>query len=118
MILEEFKGCLPTEIKTYLDEQKVDNLHQAATQANDYALTHRGSFSRPNPRSLDATNIAPGETKYSQGGGANPQDSRDKNGSHQSGSSRVPLGPMCYYCKQKAHITVNRKDMLRLSVQP
>ena len=31
ILVEEFKDCLPTEIKTYLDEQKVDNLHQAAT---------------------------------------------------------------------------------------
>ena len=104
ILVKEFKDCLPTEIKTCLDEQKVDNLHQAATRTDDYALTHRGSFSRPDPRSLDATNKAPEETKYSQGGGANPQDSHDNNGSHQSGSSRVPLGPMCYYCKQKGHV--------------
>ena len=104
ILVEVFKDCLPTEIKTYSDEQKVDNLHPPATRADDYALTHRGSFSRPNPRNLDATNKAPGETKYSDGGGANPQDSCDKNGSHQSGSSRVSLGPMYYYCKWKGHV--------------
>ena len=74
ILVEEFKDCLPTKIKTYLDEQKVDSLHQTATRADDYALTHRRSFSKPNPHSLDATNKALGVTKYSQGGGANPQD--------------------------------------------
>jgi len=39
ILLEDFKDCLPTEIKTYLDEQRVDSLHQAATRADDYALT-------------------------------------------------------------------------------
>ena len=101
ILVEEFKDCLPTDIKTYLDEQKVDNLHQAATQADDYALTHGGSFSRPNTRSLEATNKAPGETRHDQGSGTNP---RDRNGSHQSGNSRVPPSPTCYYCKRKGHV--------------
>ena len=101
ILVEEFKDCLPTDIKTYLDEQKVDNLHQAATRADDYALTHRGSFSRPNTRSLEATNKAPGETRHDQGSGTNPC---DRNGSHQNGNSRVPPGPTCYYCKWKGHV--------------
>ena len=53
LILEEFKDYLPTKIKTYLDEQKVENLHQAATKADDYVLTCWGSFSRPNTCSLN-----------------------------------------------------------------
>ena len=101
ILVEEFKDCLPTDIKTYLDEQKVDNLHQAATRADDYALTHRGSFSRPHTHSLEATNKPPGEMKHDQGSGVNP---RDKNGSHQTGNSRVPPGPTCYYCKRKGHV--------------
>ena len=101
ILVEEFKDCLPTDIKTYLDEQKVDNLHQAATRADDYALTHRGSFSRSHTRSLEATNKPPGEMNHDQGSGVNP---RDKNGSHQTGNSRVPPGPTCYYCKRKEHV--------------
>ena len=30
MLLEEFKNCLPSEVKTYLEEQKMATLHQAA----------------------------------------------------------------------------------------
>ena len=29
-LLEEFKNCLPSDIKTHLDERKADDLHQAA----------------------------------------------------------------------------------------
>ena len=46
MLIEEFKNCLPTDIKTYIDEQKIENLHQAATLADDYALTHKSLFGR------------------------------------------------------------------------
>ena len=100
ILLEEFKDCLPTDIKTYLDEQKVDNLHQAATRADDYALTHRGSFSRPNTRNLEAMNKS-GEMKHDHGSGVNPH---DKSNSRQSDNSRVPSGPTCYYCKRKGHV--------------
>ena len=41
VLTEEFKNCLPTKLKTYVDEQKkIESVHQAAMLANDYALTH------------------------------------------------------------------------------
>ena len=43
-LLEEFKGCLSAEIKTYLDEKKAEDLHQAAIWADDYELTYKGVF--------------------------------------------------------------------------
>jgi len=46
MLSEEFKNCLPSEIKTYLDERKADDLHQAAICADGYALTHKSSFKK------------------------------------------------------------------------
>jgi hypothetical protein len=47
ILIEEFKNCLHPDIRIYLDEQKVQNLEQAATAADDYALTHV-SFVKPN----------------------------------------------------------------------
>ncbi|XP_062586991.1 uncharacterized protein LOC134248592 [Saccostrea cucullata] len=44
ILIEEFKNCIQPEIRTYLDEQKVETLEQAATAADDYALTHKVSF--------------------------------------------------------------------------
>ena len=38
LLIEEFKSCLSNEVKTYLDENKVETLHQAATLADDYTL--------------------------------------------------------------------------------
>ena len=39
ILIEEFKRCVRDDIKTYLDEQKVENLAKAAAYADDYALT-------------------------------------------------------------------------------
>ena len=44
MLIEDFKECVHFDIKTHLDERNVDNLHQAATMADDYTLTHKLSF--------------------------------------------------------------------------
>jgi len=41
VLLKEFKNCFPNEIKTYLEEQKMTTLHQAAVSSDDNYLTHR-----------------------------------------------------------------------------
>ena len=46
MLVEEFKKCLHSDVKMYLDEQKADSLHQAAILADEYCLTHKSSFVR------------------------------------------------------------------------
>ncbi|XP_013856274.1 uncharacterized protein LOC106512139, partial [Austrofundulus limnaeus] len=39
--LEEFKNCLPDKITTYINEQKVVKVSDAAVLADDYILTHK-----------------------------------------------------------------------------
>ena len=46
ILIEEFKKCLQSDVKMYLDEQKADALHQAAVLADDYSLTHKNTFLR------------------------------------------------------------------------
>ena len=43
MLIEEFKKCLPKEVKTYIDERGVKTLNQVAVMADDYTLTHKMS---------------------------------------------------------------------------
>jgi len=43
ILVEEFKSCLPDNIKAYVEEQKADS-QQAAMLANDYLLTYQNSF--------------------------------------------------------------------------
>ena len=50
MLVEEFKRCINSDIKSFLDEKQVETLEAAARLADDYALTHKVSFiNKPNP---------------------------------------------------------------------
>ena len=44
ILIKELKACVPTNIKTYVDEQKATTLYQAAVLADDYSLTHKSTF--------------------------------------------------------------------------
>jgi len=44
MCFEEFKQCIHSDIKTYLDEHKVSSLAEAVSMADDYALTDKLFF--------------------------------------------------------------------------
>ena len=46
ILIEEFKRCVSDDIKTYPDEQNVENLAKAAAYAYDYALTHKSTFNK------------------------------------------------------------------------
>ena len=46
ILIEEFKRCVRDDIKTSLDEQKVENLAKAAAYADDYALTYKSTFNK------------------------------------------------------------------------
>ena len=51
MLDEEFKRCINSDVKSFLDEKEVETLEKAARLADDYTLTHKVSFvSKANPR--------------------------------------------------------------------
>ena len=55
LLIEEFKWGLSNEIKTYLSEQKVETLENAAWLADDYSLTHKVTFvSKPHSQQYAA----------------------------------------------------------------
>ena len=47
LMLEEFKSCVTPQMKTYLDEWKVDGLSQATVLTDDYSLAHKNNFAKP-----------------------------------------------------------------------
>ena len=51
MLVEEFKRCINSDVKAFLDEKEVETLNLAARLADDYSLTHKASFfNKPFPR--------------------------------------------------------------------
>lgn len=114
LLVEEFERSIHPNIRTYLDEHKVETLKEAARKADDYALTHKGSFVKNKPYK-GHTN---GES--SVGLGRNPPSAPPSNdkakfnsnaGSKQINGGSVakagtgsPSGPICNYCKKVGHI--------------
>ena len=51
MLVEEFKWCINSDVRAFLNEKEVENLDVAARLADDYSLTHKTSFvNKPFPR--------------------------------------------------------------------
>ena len=40
MLVEEFKWCINSDVRVFLNEKEVENLDVAARLADDYSLTH------------------------------------------------------------------------------
>ena len=57
MLVEEFKRCIQSDVKTFSDEKQVETLEEAARLVDDYYLTHKVSFiAKPKPTSSHPQN--------------------------------------------------------------
>ena len=50
VLLEEFKDKVQPDIRSHLDEQKVEELEKAAEMVDDHALKHKMSSKSGNPQ--------------------------------------------------------------------
>ena len=118
LLVEEFKRCINSDVKSFLDEKEVETLDLAARLADDYSLTHKASFlNKPFPRKPfnPQSKFTPQSRPYSSQSGpkSNPSNPSD-NSSHSftpkpkfSGENKGqnPLSqPFCNYCKRSGHI--------------
>ena len=102
MLVEEFKRCIQSDVKTFLDEKQVETLEEAALLADDYYLTHKVSFiAKPKPTSSHPQN------KFMSGNssGTPSQSNTPKPNSTSETKSQYPLSrPTCNYCKKPGHL--------------
>ena len=106
VLLEEFKGKVRPDIRSHLDEQKVEELEKAAVMADDYALTHKMSTKSGNP-----------QQKRYHGSGNRENISRNADDRKRQGKSTEnvglvnkvePLKPIsCGHCGKPGHIITN-----------
>lgn len=127
ILIEEFKRCIHSEIRTFINEQKAETLEAAARLADDYSLTHKvvfeekpGNFSSPRGRNLPTTLKNPHKE--------NP-DQRQTNGSGLRPSStsfiqnkpagvRKPFKSItCYYCRREGHLMSECPEKLKMRRQ-
>ena len=103
VLLEEFKDKVRPDIRSHLDEQKVEELEKAAVMADDYALTHKMSSKSGNP-----------QQKRCHGSGNRENISRNMDDRKRQGKSTEnvglvskvePLKPTsCGHCGKPGHI--------------
>ena len=102
MLVEEFKRCIQSDVKTFLCEKQVETLEEAARLADDYYLTHKISFiAKPKPTSSHPRN------KFMSGNssGMPSQSNTPKPNSTSETKSQYPLSrPTCNYCKKLGHL--------------
>ena len=102
MLVEEFKRCIQSDVKTFLDEKQFETLEEAARLADDYYLTHKVSFiAKPKPTSSHPQN------KFMSGNssGMPSQSNTLKPNSTSETKSQYPLSrPTCNYCKKPGHL--------------
>jgi len=91
ILMEEFKSCLPVEIRTYLDEQRVDSLHEAAVHSDDYSLTHRVSLGCHDR----VTDTSSPEIEGGQSPQASISGPAEEGMPRNNNSNYLPAGPTC-----------------------
>ena len=106
VLLEEFKDKVRPDIRSHLDEQKVEELEKAAVMADDYALTHKMSSKSGNS-----------QQKRYHGSGNRENVSRNMDDRKRQGKSTEnvglvskvePLKPIsCGHCGKPGHIISN-----------
>ena len=123
ILVEEFKRCIHSDIRTFIDEQKAEPLDIAARLADDYSLTHKESFAGKPHQSFSPSRQDPSSSGLRPSGSPgnhNKEDSqKEKSDSDLRSSSRfkpptpkfkppLPKKPfntvVCKYCKKEGHL--------------
>ena len=106
MLVEEFKRCINSDIKSFLDEKQVETLEAAAQLADDYALTHKVSFiNKSNPSRRPFFPHSGSKHSPSNPPGSHSQTITPKPKPSGENKDQNPLSqPICNYCKRTGHI--------------
>ena len=106
MLVEEFKRCINSDIKSFLDEKQVETLEAAARLADDYALTHKVSFiNKSNPSRRPFFQHSGSKHSPSNPPGSHSQTITPKPKPSGENKDQNPLSqPICNYCKRTGHI--------------
>ena len=84
IIIEEFKNRIPADVRTYIEEQRVDDIQVAARLADEHSLIHKTS------------------SCYKPGDELKPQQvSRPV---HEENRQPSTLKKRCFYCKREGHV--------------
>ena len=104
MLAEEFKRCINSDVKSFVDEKEVETLEKAVHLADDYTLTHKALLvSKANPTKPFYPPSGHKTRPSLQSGNSNQNAPKPKPPGENKGLN--PLSqPICNYGKQSGHI--------------
>ena len=116
MLVEEFKRCIHSDVKAFLDEKQVETLDEAARLADDYSLTHKVSFVNKHKPSSSYVPFkgTPGSstTKVTPVSSAGTSSQSNTPKSKPAAEAKDPFSQItCNYCKESGHLI---SDCLKL----
>ena len=95
MLVEEFKRCIQSDVKTFLWEKQVETLEEAARLADDYYLTHKVYFNaKPKPTYSHPQN----KFRSGNSSGMPSQSNTPKPNSTSETKSQYPLSRPLLFC--------------------
>ena len=106
LLLEEFKNCLPDNVKAHLEEQQAKEIHQAAVMADDYVLTHKTNFSKGSnlPSKKKFRFNKPFQNSTSADNGKPKPITNNEGSSANDWTNHAPKGSVvCDFCKKPGH---------------
>ena len=114
VLLEQFKNCMPKEIKIHLEESEVSTLEDAATKADEYALVHR-IWHKPKERYDSFVGKGRGsESPPRKDEGGSPKKGSPQRNSNQSPPRLSGRNVQCFHCDERGHVRKYCPQLLKI----
>ena len=113
VLIEEFKRCIHSDVRTFIDEQKADTLDNAARLADDYSLTHKVSYNntpsqsftfRNNQQSTSKGNYSPANKTGQNQNTNKPPSNYKSNSQTKTNTDRQFNKVTCGFCHKSGHV--------------
>lgn len=103
ILLEEFKHCVPDAVAMYLNEHKLSKLSDAALMADEFVLTHRGSFNHLNDLHRSKSSVFGKRKTTVVRQNVVSHSSPDHSSPGHNVATHVKGEIVCFYCKKAGH---------------
>ena len=123
ILIDEFKRCIHSDVRPFINEQKAETMEEAARLADDYSLTHKvafeekpSNFSSPRGQNLPTALRNPQKENPNQRQtyGCSSRPSSTSFTQNKPAVARKPFKLItCYYCRREGHLMSECPEKLK-----
>ena len=109
ILLEDFKNCISSNIRTHIDKLNGPTFDVAARMADEYALTHKTKFNVKSKQSVSKGNVNFNQVNKNksyegQSSSSSENKSQSRVNKSENNTSRSFSNKFCNYCKKEGHL--------------